>query len=45
MKKRSEWFVTNKGLRQGSVLSLILFNVVMNDIIKKVKEYEPNEDI
>jgi hypothetical protein len=32
------WFETKCGVRQGSVLSLILFNVVMNEICLKMKE-------
>lgn len=36
--QQSEEFLTTYGLRQGGVLSPLLFNVVMDDIIKKTKE-------
>lgn len=42
--KLTEWLVTDGRVQQGSVLSAILFDVIMNNIIKKFKKYEPNED-
>jgi hypothetical protein len=35
---KTGWFETKGGVRQGSILSLILFNVVMNEICLKMKE-------
>jgi hypothetical protein len=32
------WFETKCGVRRGSILSPILFNVVMNEICLKMKE-------
>jgi hypothetical protein len=32
------WFETKCGVRQGSILSPILFNVIMNEICVKIKE-------
>jgi hypothetical protein len=37
-KGQSAWFETRLGVRQGSILSLILLNVMMNDICNKVRE-------
>ena len=36
--KRSGWFGTDRGVRQGSVLSPVLFNIVMDSIIRKVRQ-------
>lgn len=36
--QQSEEFITKEGLRQGGVLSPTLFNVLMDDVIKEVKE-------
>lgn len=35
----SEEFITKEGLRQGGVLSPTLFNVIMDDAIKEVKDH------
>ena len=32
----SEWFPVNVGLRQGCVLSLWLFNVYIDDVVREV---------
>jgi retron-type reverse transcriptase len=37
-KKQSAWSQTRSGVRQGSVLSPILFNIIINYICKKIKE-------
>jgi hypothetical protein len=35
---KTGWFETKGGVRKGSILSPILFNVVMNEICLKMKE-------
>ena len=35
---RTEWFLNETGLRQGSVLSPLLFIMVMDEIVKETKE-------
>jgi hypothetical protein len=35
---QAAWFETRSGMRQGSILSLILFTIIMNDVCNKVKE-------
>jgi hypothetical protein len=35
---KTGWFETKGGVRQGSILSPILFNVIMNEICLKMKE-------
>jgi hypothetical protein len=36
--KQSVWFGTRQGVRQGSILSLMLFNIIMNCVCNKIKE-------
>ncbi len=33
----SEWFTINKGVQQGAPLSMMLFQVFMNHVIKEIK--------
>jgi hypothetical protein len=44
-KGKSSWFETRSGVRQGSVLSPILFNVMMNKICTKVSEEMKETDL
>jgi hypothetical protein len=37
-KGQSAWFETKSGVRQGSILSPILFNIIVNDVCNKIKE-------
>jgi hypothetical protein len=37
-KGQSSWFETRLGIRQGSVLSPVLFNVMMNEICNKIRK-------
>jgi O-phosphoseryl-tRNA(Cys) synthetase len=36
--KQSAWFETISGLRQGSVLSLILFNIIIKNVCNKIRQ-------
>ena len=36
----SEWFLVNVGLRQGCVMSLWLFNVYMDGVVREVNVRE-----
>ena len=37
-RKESEWFEVSVGLRQGCVMSLWLFNLFMDGVMKEVRE-------
>ena len=39
-----EWFTTESGVRQGSILSPILFVMYMDLVIKEVHQNNPNND-
>jgi hypothetical protein len=44
-KGQSAWFQTRSGLRKGSVLSLILFNIIMKVVCNKIKEKVEVSDV